>query len=188
MKRKPIAASDQVLTLLSSNYSNKLSVASPGSSHPGSPLSPATTLGSGADSGYPENPRKRGAPGGGRASNPGGSGRGKRRKTEDTPNPEFRAQKDKERRVSNNSRERMRIRDINDALTELGRVNIISFIITNSLALKLYIIKCRFHKTPCHFCYLIRKTKKNFNYNFQRDNFMDMSPHLNHCFFRSACH
>ena len=51
-----------------------------------------------------------------------GAGRGKRKKGETVVDPNVRAQKEKERRVSNNSRERMRIRDINDALTELGRV------------------------------------------------------------------
>jgi hypothetical protein len=51
----------------------------------------------------------------------GGSG-GKRKKTEEFLDPTVREEKERERRFSNNTRERMRIRDINDALGELGRI------------------------------------------------------------------
>ena len=52
-----------------------------------------------------------------------GGGRGKRRKVNDVElNPVVKAQKDKESRSLSNTRERIRIRDINEALTELGRV------------------------------------------------------------------
>jgi hypothetical protein len=90
---------------------------SPSDSNPMSPRSPMSVgPASGSDS-----KRKSGAAGKANAS-ANGSGRGKRKKTDEISDPSLRMQKEKDRRVSNNSRERMRIRDINDALTELGRV------------------------------------------------------------------
>ena len=56
----------------------------------------------------------------------GGGGGTKRKKmsnvTSSDDDGDSKQPKDKERRYSNNARERMRIRDINDALNELGRV------------------------------------------------------------------
>ena len=99
-----------------------MSSRSPTPSHPASPRSPASSMtASMTDSSYGDNSKRRA--GGGKAPSAAG-GRGKRKKTDEMApaDPVVRVQKEKDRRVSNNSRERMRIRDINDALTELGRV------------------------------------------------------------------
>lgn len=107
---------DQGHPFFQSNSEGITDPVSPSDSQPDSPRSPISV----GPSSVPETKRKSGAAG--KAANGTGSGRGKRKKTDEAPDPLHRMVKEKERRVSNNSRERMRIRDINDALTELGRV------------------------------------------------------------------
>lgn len=58
----------------------------------------------------------------GRGAGRGGGGRGGRQKKPDPIDPTEKDKKDKERRFSNNTRERMRIKDINLALNELGHI------------------------------------------------------------------
>lgn len=63
--------------------------------------------------------RGRGSSGRGRG---GTGGRGGRQKKAEPADPTEKDKKDKERRFSNNTRERMRIKDINLALNELGHI------------------------------------------------------------------